>query len=322
MTRLVKLGTVFLRAGLGLLASCLLITAPALSQPTDITVDFNGAPLAGSSLTAPGGTPAEPVYTRPTVNCNTPGFQPVSCRTFYGFSNDQTTPIVQETIRIDGFDYYHLVVKDPRADFSTEYYIRYGYAQIEGNVFSDSGGGACIPGAFTSDVAACVQANNARNPLSSDYRISGNGTGIPDRVEMRQVNNDAATGFSQVFLKNKLATKPIITQTLDNSAMTQRYVMDMSGIDYNTDSVRGSMTNSLNFKEGGTGPTVPNFDYARFSQNSGSTSKDALTAGRYTFARFPFLEPGGTYTYFDGTIDRVLNQNWAAFRDPTNNPQP
>lgn len=320
MTRLIQMGSVFMRVGLEfgrlVLAACLLVSVPAISQqPIDIPVDFNGTPVAGGSLSAP-------TFTRPTVSCNMPGFQPVSCLTAYGFSNDQTTPLLQETVRINGLDYFHVVVKDPRADFSTEYYIRYGFIEFDGNTFSDSGGAACFPGPFTRDVAACAQANNARNPLSSDYKISGNGAGVPDRVEMRQVNNDAANGFAQEFLKNKLATKPIITQSIDNTAFTQRYVMDMSGIDYNTDSVPGLMTSTMNFKGGTAGQSIPNFDYARFSQNIGSTSKDSLTAGRYTFLRFPFLEPGGTYTYFDGSKDPVLNQNWASFRDPTSNPQP
>lgn len=319
MKRLMRMGNFVMGLRFGrpwVFALSICGTTPSFSQPIDIQVDFNGVPIAGGSL----GT--QP-YSRPTVICNMPGFQPVSCLTAYGFSNDQSTPFLQETVRIDGVDYYHVVVKDRSADFSTEYYIRYGFSEFDGNTFSDSGGAACFPGPFTRDVAACAQANNARNPLSPDYRISGNGTGVPDRVEMRQINNDAASGFSQEFLKNKLATKPIITQTIDTAAFTGRYVMDMSGIDYNTDTVPGVMTNTLGFKDVSSPQTLPNFDYAQFSKFIGSTAKDTpLTAGRYKFLRFPFLEPGGTYTYFDGSIDPVLNQNWAAFRDPVNNPSP
>jgi len=258
--------------------------------------NFNFAPLPDSGLSGRADGPV----TRPNVICNIPGEDDFACNTGFGISADRTTPFLQETVTIDGQQYLHLVVGQPADGFAQEVLIRSTTRIMFGNRLSDSGGHTAANGA---------------DPLRPDAEFTGNGTGNPNSVIMKQVMSDPAGGFTQEFLKGALDRKAIISQDVENELMASNFVMDMSNSDFNTDDTAGIMTNTLSFTDPNIPGTSANFDFA---QDAGASAN--VDSGRYTFTPVDGIQPGGTYTYWDGTIDPVLDVNWEGFKDPSQNP--
>ncbi len=276
---------------------------------------------------------------RPNAICNVPGEADVSCNTTYQLSPDSTTAFIQETVTLNGVDYYHIVVGQPEQGFALEYLIETGTRVFFGNVLSDSGGGTCFSNRFmnSDQIAACFLDNNGRQPLLGpnsqtlvDFnnsgnpaapltaaQITGNGSGNPNAVIMRQVMTDPAEGFSQEFLKGNFTTKPKISQSITTPEMDSNFVIDMSAIDYNTDTVAADITNTMVLND----PSIPEasrtFDFGRVSGQA------SISAGRYTYAPAatggPNYDPSGGYTYWDGGFE-VFEVDWESFKDSSQNP--
>ena len=245
-------------------------------------------------------------------------------------ADDFESRFLQEIVTIDGVDYYHLTIGDPASGFSQEVYI--GRSPLintrvqSGNIFSDSGGVFCYPAGINIPfelLEGCDTSNASYAPLRHDSDFTGNGTGNPSKMVMRQVIDSPSDGFSQEFLKNILANKPIITQTSSDATIDALFVMDMSNSDYLTDDTPGTMINTFNI----TAPTLMgNMGDFVFTPTEGTN----ITGGRYTFQRtsktvtydngWTRTVPSSEYTYYDGSIDPVLDVDWAAFRDPNLNP--
>jgi len=277
-----------------------------------------------------------------TVFCNIPGQSDYNCReagnpqwyTAGQLGDDQDTAFLQEQVVIDGVKYYHLVVGRKEDGFVQEIYMRMGgsgWRTLPG-VARDttlSGGRACLAGARATfeEARACNLDNNGGDPLRADSVFTGNGTGDPEQMVMRQFISDEPSGFTQEFLKDQLTQKPVISQDIAIGNVNLRFVMDMSNSDYNTDSVAGTMINEFVIDD----PNIPgsgaNFDFA---VDQGERAN--VTGGRYKFERvfvkadyitgLGFGEvdfPSSVYTYFDGSIDPVLDINWEAIRQPSQN---
>ncbi|TPW17834.1 MAG: hypothetical protein FD130_509 [Halothiobacillaceae bacterium] len=276
-------------------------------------------------------------------NCNSPnpasGIPQGQAFNPGNLSNDFDTPFVQEIVTIDGIEYFHVVVGRASDGFAQEIYLkRSNIAGFSGEgqegPFSDSGGATCLRYAFNerlANIIACLNANNGADPLGTndparhDAVFTGNGMGNPSALVMRQIVTDPAGGFSQEFLKNSLDKKPTITQDVALADINSHFVMDMSNSDYNTNSIAGTMINTLNLTFPDLADGLGDFT---FVPGAGTN----ITGGRYTFKRTTvnyttplgggLTLPKSEYTYYDGSIDPVLDVNWSAFRDPAQNPHP
>ena len=293
----------------------LTLVAPCFSWGQLPNFDFTFKPLPGAD-----------VGNLPNAICNIPGQANRNCNTQFGASTDSTTPFVQETITLQGKSYYHLVVGQPDSGFAQEVLISTGTTIAFGNVLSDSGGGYCLPSALMTfnQMVGCDLDNNARVPLGA-FERTGNGSGNPEAVIMKQVVSDAKSGFAMEFLKDKFNKKPKITESIDDATIAMTWVLDMSKIGYSTDSVSGDLTNKLTVK----GQDLPGGS-AQFDASLLTNAGTNITAGRYKFAPNtsragietspnPYWSYG-TYTYFDGSIDPVTTVDWSKFRDPAQNP--
>lgn len=255
-----------------------------------------------------------------SVVCNMPGLVNISCATDFAFSPPEKKAFVQEFVSIGGEQYYHLIVGQPADGFAQEVYIKtLTSLSFQGGDSSDSAGKNC----FVNDSFNCLGApNNASTPLSSNSTVSGNGSGNPNRVVMRQIMRDSAGEFSQEFLKANLTTKPIISQDHKTAEVTAKFVLNMSAIDYNTIDQAGVLTNTVQVLD----PTIPagsgNYSYATHAQSypgPGANINSTVTGGKYIFTPIGGGLPGGVYTYDEGSNYPVAEVNWGSFRDPAQN---
>ncbi len=244
-------------------------------------------------------------------------------------ADDFESRFLQEIVTIEGVEYYHLTIGDPASGFSQEVYIArspWATRQQSGNRFSDSGGTFCYSVGINipfDQQEGCSRSSGAFNPLGPNSGFTGNGTGNPSKMVMKQTISTPDAGFSQEFLKASLSNKPIITQVSSDATINSLFIMDMSNSDYLTDDTPGIMTNTFDI----TAPTLTgNMGDFVFTPTQGSN----ITAGRYKFQRTAItvtlengwtrVTPSSEYTYYDGTADPVLDVDWAAFRDPNQNP--
>ncbi len=255
----------------------------------------------------------------PAANCNRAEGS-VQCRiqsAQVSILDPDNTPFLQERITgSDGQTYYHVIVGLPTDKFSQETFIRAGGTvwapSFVSAVGSSSGGSFTFQGSGPRSTVF----NNQR-PLDADENISGNSTGNPKRVEMRQVNNDGE--FFQEFVKesvlvstvggvNVFNNKPRITQTLNNADISATFVADMRNLNYDDINTGVPITNTIVFADG-----AGNFDMALDGQLVN------VTAGKYRWV--PGTGPdqsSGTYQYLEGGYDPYL-ENWQSYRSPTEN---
>jgi hypothetical protein len=255
-----------------------------------------------------------------------------------GSADPDKTAFLQEIVTIQGIQYFHMIVggvdssgnpanptsaNQATVPFGQEVFIRtQGGTFCFATVCSYSGGNES---GFSNN-------GNGYDPLANNMTSSGTGnrSGFPTRVMMKEVMNDGQ--ISQVFLKDVMANKPKITQTITSKDtggtidMTAEFVIDMSNSTYSDNTKAGLITNKLTFA--GANAKIPgNFD-TNGSDNSFVTAnaqagKTNVTGGRYTFVEGSAGNSGsfgqGTYTYITGD-DAVSNLDWNAFRNRAENP--
>ena len=269
-----------------------------------------------------------------------------------------TTPFSQESVTIDGVAYWHQIIGDPEQGFAMELYIKQG----GGALLSEGSGGR--PSNFPLENVLYrkdldVQSGNGWDPLglnpANDFKTTGNGTGTPTQVVMRQVLGgtwDSVTKtwscggaeFCMDFTKAALDTKPRITQMVNDASQefSALFDLDMSSISYTDISKAGTLINTLTLPEFvPKGPTVPmtgsrgnsnNFDNGGSFNNDIDAQNSTVTGGRYTFSvgggwtnngrddgyqTWNFEE--GSYSYADGGFDH-LGQTWSSYFDAAQNP--
>ncbi|MCC6207128.1 MAG: hypothetical protein IT488_03100 [Gammaproteobacteria bacterium] len=257
--------------------------------------------------------------------------------------NDQLlpnqTPFVYERVLDGTTPYYHLIVGDPESGFAQEVYIQAGYtAQTGGNCrgpvscagiadpigpsVSASGGDTAVSFGFE---------GNGFDPLSSDAVSSGNASGNPSRVQMRQLVTDG--DLTVDFVKDTFAEKPSITNTIDAADLNATIVIDSTGNPLTSAATASVVTNTTELlgsnlppdvSSPNGGPSSVRFDMATDAQNS------HVTAGMYSYT--PGSGPGGssgTYTYSEGSAN--INPDWGSSFDtretnpwsyPDNRPTP
>lgn len=256
-----------------------------------------------------------------------------------------TTPFFYE--RVDG--YWHIIVGDQGTEFIQESYI-----PILGLFHSYSGGRE--PVFFTLDGNLEQWSGNGWDPLGVNHdtygvdnsSFTGNGTGDPTKVLVRQVMGPGTLGntgtrveewtctggaFCQEFLKSEEAFKPIIKQSYSGADLIMNFSLDMSSILYTDKDTPAVFTNVIEVIDpdfplpntmGATAPAPNKFDMATDSQHS------TVNAGQYLYVTGVswyddmdgdlFRAYGeGTYIYENGTSNFHADTDWAAFLDPTQN---
>ena len=147
----------------------------------------------------------------------------------------------------NGRSYYHLTVGSMADGFIQEVYIERGFTGFpNGNLGSASAG------------AGDASGGNGRDPLDVTHTIvTGNGSGNPNRVIIRQLHSDGESMME--FVKDKYDYKPHITHVVNAPDITLQVDIDMRNSTYNNATTPGIMTNTMSL----WGPDIP-FDSAQF----------------------------------------------------------
>jgi hypothetical protein len=241
------------------------------------------------------------------------GIQPLGGQTpFTAVNANQAGELVVDPDT--GLNYWHYIMGDPASGFAQEVYIQAGGSAFNtvnhlcGQETICSASGGVVTNGF----------DNRFNILGNNSGITGNGTGNPNRVILRQVLGgtwDATTStwtcdtdFCSEFVKSAYADKPKITQGINESDFSSTFILDMSGVamsNNSTDltlvskgsaSTGASLTNAQTVKDPSTGEVISSFDMANDSQST------FVTGGKYTYVdgTGSVLGANGHYVYVDG----------------------
>ncbi len=255
-------------------------------------------------------------------------------------------------------DYYHVIVGDEADGFVQEYYIPFGYTmnfeetwrtpnpstigylwapnQAIGSSLTEtwrsaSGGSADVKGAGTTIMdrwivlGSNMVPGNGVSPLKdinhSSYGPieSGNGTGNPNKVIMRQKLDDGE--MTQEFIKSSFSKKPKIIQEVRTTEMTSLVEIDMQAHSYNEfDNSAMTVVNTLIFDRTGPG-SAPVADWSIENPDGGRGSGKVdshVDAGQYIYSGgdASIGNANGQYSYADGVggFD-YENANWEAYMD-------
>ena len=215
------------------------------------------------------------------INCNR-AEAPLSRCSTGGSAAAYTDPtaFLQEIVIINNIRYYHMIIGGPADGFEQESYI---------------------------DARNCCYQQYERRPKSAS---DGYGTGNPGAVVFRMIMSDA--DFEQEVIKDNLSTKPLISQVSNDGQASSTFQLDMSGIDYETSDVTGTIVNDFQLL-GDVFSDTGDFDESKVSD-------EHLTAGQYVW--LPGTGTGkanGTYVY---SQDVYLKHDALEdlFKDPAQNP--
>ena len=176
-------------------------------------------------------------------------------------------------------------------------------------------------------IKAGYSVGNAEYPLDAPAgKDSGNGSGNPTKVVIRQEITDGQGTFSNVFLKSAFSQKPVITLDVSDADMQSHVKIDMSNSDYNTSTTAGTMTNTFVSPTGAiplltssVGGTPHSWDMAVDSE----AGKTNITAGQYTYTPGAigtgYTQWGGAngaYSYASGNGFETTNVTWSDFMNP------
>ena len=264
-----------------------------------------------------------------------------------------------QVVGVNGIDYYHMIVGDQASGFIQETWIPLGWNMDftsaaghpsnspmtykwavnqynnAGNYTAGSCGTTCISlhsasggDSKVTNMGPASDVGNGMYPLDAPTgKNSGNGSGNPTKVIMRQELTDGQGTFSNVFLKSAFTQKPVITQDVGDANVMSHVVIDMSNSDYNTMTTAGTMTNTLTSPTGvipsmkePAGSISYTWDMAVDSQ-AGKTNVDA---GMYTYTPGPsgtgltdWGGANGSYTYSSGSGFDIASVKWSDFMDPS-----
>ena len=252
-------------------------------------------------------------------------------------------------------DYYHVIIGDEVEGFVQEYYIPFGYSmnfeetwrtpnpstmlylwapnQEIGSSLTEtwrsaSGGSADVKGAGTTEMDRWIVLGsnmvpaNAVSPLKNINHPtygpieSGNGTGNPNKVIMRQKLDDGE--MTQEFIKSTFSKKPKIVQEISTTEMTSLVEIDMQAHSYNEfDNSAVSVVNTLSFVDPDNAVADWSIDNPDGGRGSGKADS-YVDAGQYIYSGGDAAigNANGEYTYAEGIggFD-YENANWEAYMD-------
>ena len=281
-------------------------------------------------------------------------------QTFGPSGGNDGTRFIQDTVTIDGQDYFHVVVIDANSDFRQESYtasVLQSFTRTGGRSYSPYSGGMersvigdqSVVNMNRGPIQSWLHARvgNAKDPfgyrlysdsndkvgtvqaVSERYRISGNGTMDPTRVVLLMKLSDASV--SMEVYKPQLDRKPRVTQNLVEGGLTARFIADMRGLLYSDLSRAAPVINTMTLDDPGLPtPGAADFDMS-FAQNA------HVTAGKYSYTPGLGWRDATTNApingwdvnnsrFYPGTYTYsdgnfdVLNVDWTQFFDPTQNP--
>lgn len=239
--------------------------------------------------------------------CNRDGA--AACRSYGNYLSFEPTPFLMEEVDLNGVNYIHFVVGDPATGFAQE-------------VFLEGTNGTSV----TTYNGASVYSPAENDPNTGRQGLGpltgpGNGSANPEKVVVRQVIGGewdpvtetwscGAATFCNEFLKDTLLTKPRITQTVIDGAMTSFFDMDMRTIGYSqplADQVAAPVINTV---------TLQGVDTGNFAMTPAYIQDSTISGGRFVYT------PGtgnrgseGTYSYAEGDFDTAA-EDWTIYRDP------
>ncbi len=245
------------------------------------------------------------------IECNRGGAN-AYCERGVG-SDPDTTPFLKEYVIIDdGIDdspyvygqYQHMIIGLDPGDgdgFVQETYIRSIYTTDAQNINEYAAGS-------TSDT---VSLSAGIDTSLAGLTSSGNATGNPTRILVRQKINDGE--MKSDFIKDFFDKKPIIKQTITSPhagvTMVSTFNLDMSNSDYSTDTATAILQNDLTFSSG---------DVGSFSMEMFNNADINLDAGRYIYTNGAgMFGSEGIYEYSDSALD-LTTIDWLEYDDGTN----
>lgn len=224
------------------------------------------------------------------MDCNRTGSTNSNCGSHvsgFGGGDEDDSPFLQETRVFDGITYFHVIVGtrgEPTVGDSNTF-AQEVYIQVQSGTDCDlsNGSAPCSQsGGRRGNGVSCFFSCNYEatsglgwDPLRTDSTFTGNGSGNPNAVIMKQVINDTANGLTQVFLKDTLTQKPKITQNVTDSGISAQFVLDMSNSNYTTNTTAGLMTNTVTLVGANAG-IQGNFDAAGTGTNFTTANAQAL----------------------------------------------
>lgn len=219
-------------------------------------------------------------------------------------------PFLQEIVSDGGTQYYHVILEDQTQDFAIEYYMRSGgccwWFSGGGGMGGMMGDGGDAP--YSSSYGNVDdQLINAWLPLAG-AADSGNGTGNPSRIYMRQINNDGQ--MNQEFIKQFEARKPRIIQDISSGGTQLAFDLDMSNGGYTGYTSPSQFINAFTSND----PDVVDFDMNMDAPQS------SVSAGRFSYNTGP-NDGGssGTFNYESNDAIDVYNIDWLSYCDPSQN---
>ncbi len=220
---------------------------------------------------------------------------------------------IQELINDNGTLYYHVILGDEDS-FGQEFYIRTsGCCWWESRGMGGGGMGRGNAPYSSSDGDVEDRLANAWLPLGP-ASSTGNGTGNPARIYMRQITKDSQ--MDQEFVKSSEFSKPRIRQDIASGELTSNFLLDMSNGSYNTYTNPTRIINKTSISGTGIGSGSGTFD----ATPDADAPNALMTAGRFNYTEGSgFGGSSGTYTYESGTYD-IYAIDWISYCDPNQNP--
>jgi len=229
-----------------------------------------------------------------------------------GFGCGDGLDFTQEIVDDGGTKYYHVIVGDPNTDpFALEYFIR-----TAGCCWFTAKGPANNP--MFGEALLTSSYGDTGKPLSSalfplaPVTLSGNGSGNPSRVYMKQINQDYDMYLE--YLKAFETQKPRLTQVVSDGGIVSQFVLDNSNANYSEMISPVEYINKVTLYDiNGNPQGAGDYDVAAMAPQQN------VTGGLYTYREGPAVDGAfGMYDYVEGEFDPVYI-DWYAICDPAQN---
>ncbi len=216
---------------------------------------------------------------------------------------NQTPFVYERVISSEGIPFYHMIIGNPDAGFAQETYIQAMPSNV-GNFLGAIGPESSASGGATGG-GSSPTSSNAADPLDATV-LGGNGSGNPERVQMRQILKDGE--LTMEFLKQGFSGKPVISHTIDSERHNAVFIIDGSELTYDDRDTAAQITNTLWILD----PDIP-VESSRFDVDI-DAQQTFVTAGRYEYIAGPgFGGSRGSYEYFGGGVNPA--PDWSSFFD-------
>lgn len=252
------------------LATILLIS-PAIHAQYTFAFDINPSGTMAPALSQPIGYNNHPDFNSSnSLNfmCNKSGYSDWRCAAArHGYS--ENTPYIAELVMIDGVEHFHQIVGTEESGFVQEYYV---------------------PRSEVIHFCASAEAPHRLTCGASDYDEDAlinpsNGSARPNAVVIKQLLKSPDDKFVSVYLKDRLAFKPLIQQTMSDDTLSTVFETDLREMSYADSSTAADVINTVAFNDPWLAQfadwDINNPDLNRW--DTGGGHKREITSGRYSY---------------------------------------